>query len=368
MSTGENFSKKRIPTGIPGLDTVLNSGFLEGRIYLVVGRAGTGKTILGNQTCFHHVATGGRAVFLTLLSETSTQMISNMEEMTFFDRAAIGHQLYYFSGYSALQEGGLDGLLTLIAQILTSQKPTLLVMDGMLYIEALAGSIIPLKEFIQTAHALLEANRCTVLLLTNATDSRNDSVVGTTVDGLVELGDRLIGSRAVRDVEVTKLRGTDYLRGRHRFEITNAGIVVHPRLESVLKPRGDKVVGELTKLSTGVSQLDQMLHGGLPAGSTTLVFGAPGSGKTLLGTTFVVAGAQNKEAGLYFGFSETPSRLIAKVNPIGIDLGQVVEEGHVELLWQPALEDSLDALGERLLQAIRQRQVQRVFIDDLAGF
>src|ERR687894_909488 len=97
----------RIPSGVPGLDTVLRGGFLRGGIYLITGDPGTGKTILVNQIAFHHVTSGGRVVYVTLLAELHTRMLTHLQTLAFFDPAPLGDALYYISGYQALQDGGL---------------------------------------------------------------------------------------------------------------------------------------------------------------------------------------------------------------------------------------------------------------------
>ncbi|HUS16070.1 MAG TPA: ATPase domain-containing protein, partial [Chloroflexia bacterium] len=100
----------RVPTHIPGLDVILQGGMLRGGIYLVSGLPGVGKTILGNQMAFQHVAAGGRAVYVTLLAETHARMIGHLRGLGFFDQTVVAEDLYYISGYGVLQDEGLTGL------------------------------------------------------------------------------------------------------------------------------------------------------------------------------------------------------------------------------------------------------------------
>ncbi|HYN87210.1 MAG TPA: ATPase domain-containing protein, partial [Ardenticatenaceae bacterium] len=118
----------------------------------------------------------------------------------------------------------------------------------------------------------------------------------------------------------------------------------------------------------GIPRLDEMVGGGLLAGSTTMLLGASGSGKTPLGAAFLSEGAQQGQPGLHFGFYETPSRLIGKTDQIGLDFGRQVAAGMIEVVWRPPVETTLDRLGHELLTAVSQRQVQRLFIDGLDGF
>src|SRR5690242_19886943 len=97
----------RVPTGIAGLDTVLAGGVLRGGLYLAVGPAGAGKTILGNQLCFHHVATGGRAAYITLLAETHGRLLAHLRPLAFFDHAVVGATLHFYSAFHAVARAGL---------------------------------------------------------------------------------------------------------------------------------------------------------------------------------------------------------------------------------------------------------------------
>ena len=105
---------ERVPTGIPGLDTLLGGGLVSGGVYLIMGRPGTGKTTLGNQACFTHVSTGRRAVYVTLLAETHARMLRNLSSMAFFKPEAIATQIAYIGAYLVLREKQLSGLLALL--------------------------------------------------------------------------------------------------------------------------------------------------------------------------------------------------------------------------------------------------------------
>jgi circadian clock protein KaiC len=118
----------------------------------------------------------------------------------------------------------------------------------------------------------------------------------------------------------------------------------------------------------GIPELDRMVSGGLLSSSSTMLVGPPGSGKTLLGLHFLAAGAQAGEPGLHFGFYETPARLIDKGSQVGLNLSSFAEGNLLGIVWQSPLEEILDVLAERLLEAVHQRQARRLFIDGINGF
>lgn len=359
-------SLARMPTGIAGLDVILKGGFLRGGIYIIQGPPGAGKTILGNQVCYDHVAAGGRALYVTLLAENHDRMLMHMGEMQFFDRDKITRSLEYISAFRILEEEELKGLLTLIRREIEGRKISVLVLDGLVAAEHSAPSELEFKKFIHGLQTQAVVTDCTMFLLTSA---RDDSISPehTMVDGVIELSDELYGWRSVRDLHVRKFRGSSYLRGRHAFRITGNGIEVFPRTKSLLAEPSKDPGGETRLVTTGAPSLDKMVGGGLTAGSTTLLVGPTGSGKTALGLQFLSA-CSASEPGIHFGFFESNARLLTKSDSLGLNLRKLVKTGHVELMWQPPTEDLIDALAEQLIAAVRRNKVKRVVIDGLAGF
>lgn len=358
----------RVTTGIPELDTVLDGGLMRAGSYVIAGAPGAGKTILGNQLCFHHVASGKQAVYVTLLSESHGRMLTHLRRMSFFDPKVISESLHYVSGYPVLRKDNLKGLLTMVAKLIRRHQATLLVIDGLARVGAFANSSTDFKQFIHELNVLLEFTGCTAVLLTDSTAEDIGYPARTMVDGLFELRDRLEGVRSVRELVVTKFRGGPFLRGVHFFEIDDDGIRLYPRLEARLARPSREPVASKRRISSGVAGLDRMTGGGLAEGTSTLVLGASGTGKTMLGLHFLAAGFAKKEPSLYFGFFESPARLLSKGDELGLKLSAHDGSGAFEVIWQPAGELIMDALAERLLDRVQKHKVQRLVIDGLAGF
>jgi circadian clock protein KaiC len=358
----------------------MHGGFLRGGIYIISGQPGTGKTILSNQMAFSHVASGGRAVYVSLLSETPAHLFSHLSSMSFFSHELIGDVLYYVSGYGVMQQEGLKGLGTMLQRLILDHSATLMIIDGALNAEEAGSSELDFKALIHQLQVFGATTGCTILLLMSTGggaagvegDAAGRQVAGqTTVDGLVQLGYRRIEMRLVRELEVRKLRGSAHIEGGNAMRITGDGIQVYPRLEVLLASsraatEGPTVSNE--RMAFGMPSLDKMLQGGLPGGSSTVLLGPSGSGKSLLGLNFLLEGARLQQPGLYFGLNEPITVVMEVANRTGCDLSGAVGRGEIEALWHLPLESMVDQIADRLLEAIHRRKVKRLFIDSLESF
>lgn len=356
----------RVPSGIAGLDAILRGGFLQGGLYIVQGGPGAGKTIFGNQLCYNHVARGGHALYVTLLAESHDRIIHHMRSMAFFSDAAIASGLHYVSAFRMLEEDGLDGLVAMLRREIIARSTSVLILDGLVQAGETARNDTEFKKFIHALQSQAAFTGCTMFLLTSA---KSPSVMPehTMVDGLVELDDAYFGGRAERELTVTKFRGGAFLRGRHAFTISDRGVEVYPRLEALLEHPTSLGGADQGRATSGVPGLDAMIGGGFPAGSTTLLLGPPGSGKTTLGLQFL-SEASSEAPGLLFGFYETPPRIVRKANDLAPKVSSLIQTGAIDILWHPPTERILDRLAHELLDTVRRRGTRRVFVDGLNGF
>lgn len=369
--TAERQGKQpRLRTGVPRLDFITQGGLMKGASYAILGPPGSGKTVLANQIAFNHVKDGGRALYVTLLTESHARMLANLEELEFFDVSAIPEKLHYLSGYRELEEQGLKGLLELVRKATQQHEASLLIIDGMDAAKEFARSDLSFKRFLQQLQTFASLLGCTTLLLSPHHEGETHPET-TAADGVFELSLWMAGPRAVRELVAHKFRGSASLLGKHEVEISERGIVIHPRTEVQFANPREQDRGERVRMPFGIPRLDESLRGGVLSGSTTLLLGSPGTGKTLLGLHFLLQGAREGQPGVYFGFYETPPRLLEKAAGVGMaDLQKYVDNGLIEIQWQPPLEHNMDALAERLLERIQERGVKRLrlFIDGVSGF
>jgi len=381
MTTQRQRRQKHVHTFVPGLDSVLGGGLLRGGLYVVRGAPGSGKTILGNQICFAHARRGGRSAYATLLAESHARMMLHLETLDFFDEELADNRVRYLSAYGALMKHGLRGVLDFIQNVLQDRpkatakakskraeesSEAIVVIDGFLVISDQSANVTELKKFMQELQLYADLIGATVLLLAGpAVDESRPEY--TMVDGIIELNETTHGLRTQRELRVRKLRGGPHLRGSHLFTITDAGITVYPRTESIFGAPSHLESAGKDLVPTGISELDKMLQGGLRRGTTTLVLGPSGSGKTTLALHYLAA-APKGEKSLYFGFYETPERLLSKARTLGLKLDRSMRSGELQIVWQPSTEQNVDALVQRLFFAIEQMGATRVVIDGLDGF
>ena len=356
----------RIDAGIPGINDILGGGFVEGASYIIQGQPGAGKTILANQMAFGAVASGRKVLYVTLLAETHDRLFQSLGTLDFFDRSRLGNGIAYVSVFQTLRDEGLSAVVSLLRQETKRQGASLLIFDGLLNARDRADTDIDVKTFVAEVQSQAAFVGCTVLFLTSARLA-DDSPEHTMVDGVIELHDELDGVRSVRRCRVRKSRGSVALGGYHQYDITQSGITVYPRLEALLaSPSIQDRVPE-GRVQSGVEGLDELLKGGLPSGSVTLLFGPSGSGKTSLGLDFLSASTAN-EPGMHFGFYETPERLLLKADALGVPLREAQDSGNVHLFWHPLTENLIDKLAYDLLEKVRRLGIKRLFIDALGGF
>jgi circadian clock protein KaiC len=372
-------SSERVHTGVPGLDAVLGGGLLRGGVYIVTGAPGTGKTLLANQVAFAQAREGGRCLYVTLLAESHARMMAYLRPLGFFAPERVPHDVYYVSAFRTLEEGGLQGLLELLRRETRQHGTRLLVLDGLAQAEETAGSGRELKKFVHELQTFSDLTRCTVLLLTHP-HAQDLALVPaqppeqTMVDGILELrnalrsephaeaGEAGAGEGGRRSLTVRKFRGSATLPGSHLLGIGPEGVRVWPRLESQV-PREPPAGDGSARVHLGVTTLDAMLPEGVGAGSLTLVLGPSGAGKTLLGLHFLAEGLAKGEPALLFNFEESPERLLRSAGRVGLAL----QGPGFRHLWQLPVDDALDALGERLLEAVAQQGTRRLVIDGFGG-
>lgn len=355
---------ERLATGVPGLDRVLHGGLLPRSVYIIQGGPGEGKTILANQLCYHRAAQGERALYVTLLAETHHRLIRHLRAMEFMREQALGDSVYYESAFDTLRKDGLEGVLRFLIRNTRDRKASFIVLDGLFALEESAETERSFREFINDLSVFADMQGCAVLLLTNS-ERGAGSPEFTMVDGWIELNSEEDECRSYRFLRVHKFRGSGFVSGRHMLAIDGRGIHVYPRLEAL---RFDAVAAVSdSRVTSGVTGLDELMDGGFPRASTTALVGPTGVGKTSFGLSFICQSTP-EEPGLVFGFYEDARRLERRAAAIGVDLAALMNSGAVSVMHFPPTEQIIDSLAEQLLDAVRRTGARRLLVDGVDGF
>jgi circadian clock protein KaiC len=354
---------KRLESGIRGFDALLKGGLVAGASYIVQGKPGSGKTILANQLGFNHVRHNGRVLFATLLAEPHDRLFHFLSTLSFFDRSAVGQSIQFVSAFDTLENDGLDEVVKLLRREITRQQTSLLILDGLLNARSRAETPLDTKQFISELQGHAAFAGCTVMFLTSS-QLDDGSPEHTMVDGVIEMGEEIVGSRTVRRIKMRKTRGSGAIPGAHEFEINDQGVSIYPRLESMLIRADLPLDAPHILVSSGIDALDAHIGGGLVRTSVTLIMGPSGAGKTSLGLQFL-GRCSAEEPGLYFGFHESPQRAKAKARSLGRDFASLEAAGAVHIDWNPASAGLIDRLCYELLERVERQQVKRVFIDSI---
>lgn len=361
---------KRLATGVPELDLVLGGGLLPGSLVVVAGGPGTGKTILAQQICFAVGTPEHKAVYYTTLVEPHVKLISYLDSFEFFDRSALEQRVDFLHlGDIMLEERGPDDdplgpVITEIVRVCFETKPALVVIDSA---KSLRDFVDPaaLRKVIYDLAGKVAHSETTVLFLGEySPDELGNSPEFSLADGIVELAYEAREPVDRRWLRVRKLRGAAPLGGKHSFSITEPGITVYPRLETIaLPPEAQKPVGE--RIASGIPKLDELMGGGIHHGEATAIVGPSGTGKTGVSLHFVVQGLNEGERCLYVSFQESPSQLVEKAASFGWDLATPLESGLLTIHHVPGEELDLDKVAAAMRAELADGDVRRVAVDSL---
>lgn len=356
-------STERMSSGNPEADHILGGGFPTNSINIVMGHPGSGKTIFAEQLIFHNAADDRPILYFTTLSEPLSKVVRYLQGFRFFDEEKLGTQVIYEDIGPQLAAEGAGALIPLLREAITSVSPKVIVIDSFKAVHDLAPAAAERRRIVYEMTALLSAYGTTAFLLGEYTE---DDILAypefAVADGIVELSRRRLGNRDERYFRVYKLRGSRYLEGAHAFRITSAGLDVYPRLVSPQMPEGYEPAAE--RLSTGVRGLDAMLEGGLWRGTTTLLAGPSGAGKTTIGLQFAFEGARRGEPTLYMSFQENPTQLLRTIRGLGADAEELERQG-LDLVYASPVELQIDSIIVDLFRRIEQRGVRRLVLDAL---
>lgn len=362
-----------VSTGIRGLDDVLGGGLQRRRLYMIEGVPGAGKTTLALQFLLAGAARGESVLYMTL-SETAEELAAvaeshgwslkslNVREMAPGERALDPDEQSTMFHPSELELATTAKLLLADVERL---QATSVVIDSLSELRLLAGTALRYRRQILALKQYFATRGCTVLLLDDLTASEHDLQVRSIAHGVIVL-DQLhpaYGSDR-RRLRVLKYRGMAFRGGYHDYAIYRGGIEVYPRL--VAAEHRQPV--ERGQLPSGIAELDALLGGGVDRGTSTLIVGPAGTGKSTVASQFVAAAAANGTRAAMFLFDESQSTLLARARGLQIDLDSGIESGAITIKQVDPAELSPGAFTGIIRDEVEERGTSLIVIDSLNGY
>lgn len=361
----------RAATGIPGLDQILGGGLPVGHVYLVRGTPGVGKTTLGIQFLLEGRRRGESTLYITL-SETRAEVDQVAASHGWDLTGVTSYELSSIRDVLQLEENTLyepaDVELKEILRVLLDEvervKPTRVVFDSLSEVRLLASTAARYRRQMLALKQFFAGRGCTALLLDDESGGQNELQVESISHGVLTLEHLPTHyGRDRRRLRVAKLRGTVFRSGYHDFDIVTGGLAVYPRLVAA----EHRVDIPFESLPSGVPELDELLGGGLDRGTTTLIMGPAGSGKSSLSMQFVCAAARRGERAAAFLFDERVPSLRRRCAGIGLDLDSALADGRITLRTVDPAELAPDEFVDAVCRAVAEG-ARVVLLDSLAGY
>lgn len=362
-----------ISSGIAGLDTVLSGGFTPHRLYLIEGVPGSGKTTLAVQFLLGGVARGETVLYVTL-SETKAELCEvaashgwSLDGVHIHELAAPQDGLDPEEQYTMFHPSEVelgDTTKRILAEV-ERLRPQRVVFDSLAELRLLAGSALRYRRQVLALKQYFVGRGCTVLLLDDSAVSEFGLHVHTIVHGVVsldQLNPEYGGDR--RRLRIGKFRGRRVSGGYHDYEILTGGLRIFPRLVAAEYRRE----GLLEQIGSGLPALDALLGGGLDRGTSTLLVGAAGTGKSSLATHFMMAAADRGERSAMFTFDESVRSLVTRSEGLGFNITRRMDEGLVSVQAIDPAEVSPGEFSHRIRQAAEVDGARVIVIDSLNGY
>jgi circadian clock protein KaiC len=365
--------RPKASTGIAALDDVLGGGLTPNRLYLCEGVPGSGKTTLAVQFLQEGARSGEPVLYITLSeSEAELREVAqshgwslegiSIRELVPNESALNPHEEYTMFHPADVE---LSQTTRTILEDVERLKPARVVFDSLSELRLLAGNPLRYRRQILALKQYFSGRRCTVLLLDDLTSGDHDLQVQSIAHGVIhleELNPEYGAQR--RRLRIVKYRGVEFRGGFHDYAIHRGGLEVFPRLVAA-EHRQHRAQ---QRLSSGLNSLDTLLGGGVETGTSTLIIGAPGTGKSTLAAQFVHAGAERGEHAAMFIFDESRDTLLSRVAGMGIDLKPHLVADRVSIQQIDPAELSPGEFAHAVRKAIDQLGASMVVIDSLNGY
>lgn len=367
------FASSNKSTGVPGLDSVLGGGWPTGHVYVVSGQPGCGKTTLGLQFLLEGISNGERVLYITLAeSGRELRQVANshgwsLRGIEIFELLPMEESLKVEEQYTVLYPGEVEmsGIIKSILARIEEVEPKRVVFDSLSELWLLARESLRFRRQLLALKQYFAGRETTVLMLDDHTATEVERDLQSIVHGVLRLENlaRDYGTRR-RRLEVLKLRGVVFREGFHDYDIRTGGLVVYPRL--VATQHHTEFHPEM--VTSGIPHLDDLLGGGLNRGTSTLLVGPAGAGKSSISLQYAACSAQSGERAMYITFDEGYGTLAERALSLGTDIRKLQAHGLLKLSFVDPADLSPGRFVETIRQEVDAHGTRVVVIDSLNGF
>ena len=365
--------QERFATGIAGLDDILGGGLARDHLYLVEGDPGTGKTTIAMQFLMEGVCRGQKGLYVTL-SESKAELLEiadshdwSLDEIEIFELAPDEAQLRPEAQYTVFNPSEIEMSDTTNAVMAEVERlqPVRVVFDSLSELRLLARDSLRYRRQILGLKQYFAGRKCTVLLLDDRTGEGHDQQLESIAHGviLMESAEREYGIKR-RRLEVKKLRGAQFREGLHDYCIKRGGVEVYPRLVAA----EHQMTFHPIQLENGIPALDTLLGGGVDSGTSTLLLGPAGCGKSTIAVRYAMSAVERGDRAALFTFDEILATLVIRAKGLGMDIRKHVDSGKLLLRQVDAAELSPGQFVHEIRQLVEQHDLKLLIIDSLNGF
>ncbi|HEX7154122.1 MAG TPA: ATPase domain-containing protein [Thermoanaerobaculia bacterium] len=357
------------PTGISGLDEVLRGGLPEHQMYFIQGDPGAGKTTLSFQFLLEGVRRGEKTLYVTLsASSRDLSRVARSHGWT-LDGIDIYEQFQTASGADTTifrpAEIELAKTVKAILDAIDARQPDRVVIDSLAEIRLLSESALRYRKQLLTLKEFFRERRITALVLDDRSVAARDSEVQGLAEGVIVLcASAPMYGNTRRRLEVVKLRGVAFRGGFHDFTIDKGGLTVFPRLTA-----GEhRVSRDEGVIVSGIAEMDALVGGGLERGTTTMIMGPAGVGKSSLALQFATTAAAAGEKVAFFIFEEHITVFLKRAASLGFELPKLIESGHMRVYQIDPAEMSAGEFAHAIRTAVEKDEGSVIVIDSLNGY
>ena len=359
---------ERTSTGVSGLDEILSGGLISQQAYLIKGQPGSGKTTLG----FHFLSTGisiGETSLFISFSESEARLRRNaklvdidLERVEFLDLSLGSDYFTQKQTYDIFSPAEVEKAPTTqkIIDKIEKIKPQRVFLDAITQFRFLAASEFEFRQQTQSLLRFMLDRNITLLFTSEGSERNPDDDLQFMSDGVIKL--QIAADK--RDLQIAKFRGSDFVAGSHELQLNSSGMAVFPRLV----PKAHQHTIELEAISSGIPEIDELLHGGIERGTATIISGPSGVGKSTFGMQFMKEAAGRGERSVLYAFEEGINTILERCKTINIPVAAMIEQGTLSVEKIEPLKYTPNQFAYLVRTEVEQNNATIVMIDSTSGY